>query len=68
MPKVIIHKDGNQYYFLKEAKAELSELYNEIKNISCINSNQKINRKRTKLRPNYGQKEAYKDRKMPYLW
>jgi hypothetical protein len=67
MPKLIIHNDGNQYYFLKEAKIELTDLNNEIKNTACMNSNLKANRKRKKLKSIYGRKEAYEGRRSPIL-
>jgi hypothetical protein len=46
MPKLIIHKNGNQYYFFKKPKTELTEMIHEIENTSCINSNLKLNRER----------------------
>ncbi|MDR7001725.1 hypothetical protein [Neobacillus niacini] len=64
MPKLIIHKNGNEYYFFKEAKTELTEMNHKIENTPCINSNLKLNRKRKKLRPFYTQKEAYEGRQV----
>lgn len=64
MSKLIIHKNGNQYYFFKEVKTELTEMNREIENTACINSNLKLSRKRKKLRSFYTRKEAYEGRQM----
>jgi hypothetical protein len=67
MPKLLIYKDANQYYFIKEAKIELNELKKEITKTTCINSNLKINRNRKKTRTEYGKEQAFETRNFPIL-
>ncbi|WP_312475616.1 UvrD-helicase domain-containing protein [Neobacillus sp.] len=67
MPKLLIYKDSNQYYCIKEAKIELNELKKEMTKITCINSNLKINRNRKTIRTEYDKEQVYKTRKFPIL-